>query len=141
MRYHLLAWYVGAQASLAPSTRSSDASPFAGYLADPAEGWQTMADPAEVLWLDAPPTRLAPLQVSPRTDPGSVAADSSIEAAGASGRGSGSSGSGGGRGSGRGAVDRQASGVIGPPVEGPLGRPDDCFDVGEGAPCGSSAAM
>ena len=141
MRYPTLTGSVGAQASLAPSTRSSDASPFAGYPADPAEGWQTLADPAEAPWLDAPPTRLAPLQVSPRTDPGSVAASSSIEAAVASGGGSGSGGSGGGRGSGRDVVDRQASGVIGPPVEGPLGRPDDCFDVGEGAPCGSNAAM
>ena len=117
------------QASLAASTQSSEASPFAGFLADPAEGWWVDHEPPQQ---QAP--RLRPLHVPPRSSASSVGTRGSNPSTERT-RGS-SSGDGGGSGPGLSSpegLSRQGSGGACPPME-RIGEPDDVFHAEQGAP-------
>lgn len=117
------------QASLAASTQSSETSPFAGFLADPAEGWWVDPEPPQQ---QAP--RLRPLHVPPRSSASSVGTRGSNPSTERT-RGS-SSGDGGGSGPGLSSpegLSRQGSGGAGPPME-RIGEPDDVFHAEQGAP-------
>ncbi len=139
-----------AQASLAASSRSSTASPFSGYVADPSEGWwvdpaqppaagPVPANPAEAWWPG--PVRPGPVRPGTRGEPRADAASPGSPAAAGSGRafgGSSASGSGGGSGELRPlSVPSSAAGALEPEAGSGLGRQrsGSGFDMDAGAQC------